>query len=365
MKTGRSLRTRLVLLTTLAVAVVWLVTAAFTWRTALHEIEELLNHPPTTASHMQEERAELAGEIAKHLLMPMAIALPGLALVLLIAVGFSLRPLQRLAADVGNRAADRLSPIDGTDTPREIVPLIERLNELFAGIDRALQNERRFTADASHELRTPLAALKAQAQVALAATDEAKRRHALNQIVAGSDRATHLLTQLLTLARLDADSGQAMQELDLRPLAEEVLAIAAGEAIAGNCELALAEGDARVRGNSALLQSLLRNLIDNALRHGGARQIEIAIARANGDVLLTVSDDGRGIPAAERDLVTQRFRRGTSADSSEAVTEGAPGIGLGLSIVSRIVELHAGRMQLDDGNGGHGLTVRIRLPGVN
>jgi len=336
MKTGRSLRTRLVLLTTLAVAVVWLVTAAFTWRTALHEIEELLNHPPTTASHMQEERAELAGEIAKHLLMPMAIALPGLALVLLIAVGFSLRPLQRLAADVGNRAADRLSP-----------------------------NERRFTADASHELRTPLAALKAQAQVALAATDEAKRRHALNQIVAGSDRATHLLTQLLTLARLDADSGQAMQELDLRPLAEEVLAIAAGEAIAGNCELALAEGDARVRGNSALLQSLLRNLIDNALRHGGARQIEIAIARANGDVLLTVSDDGRGIPAAERDLVTQRFRRGTSADSSEAVTEGAPGIGLGLSIVSRIVELHAGRMQLDDGNGGHGLTVRIRLPGVN
>jgi two-component system sensor histidine kinase QseC len=365
MMAGKSLRARLVLLTTLAVAIVWLVTAAFTWRTALHEIEELLNHPPTTASHMEDERAELAGEIAKHLLMPMAIALPGLALVLLIAVGFSLRPLQRLANDVGNRAADRLTPIDSNDTPHEIVPLIERLNELFAGIDRALQNERRFTADASHELRTPLAALKAQAQVALAAGSETERQHALEQIVAGSDRATHLLTQLLTLARLDASSGQAMHDIDLRPLAEEVLAAAAGEAIAGGCELALAEGNARVHGNSALLQSLLRNLIDNALRHGGARQIEIAIAPAGKDVVLTVADDGRGIPVSEREIVTQRFRRGASADSSDAAARSAPGSGLGLSIVSRIVELHGGRMGLDDSNSGRGLTVRIHLPGVN
>ncbi len=361
----KSLRLRLVLLTTAAVAAVWLLTAFFTWRSALHEIEELLNHPPATASHMREERAELAGEIAEHLLAPMLIALPGLALVLVVAVGFSLRPLRRLTEDLATRAPDRLTPIDCADTPREIAPLIERLNELFAGIDRALQNERRFTADASHELRTPLAALKAQAQVALAAGSEDERRHALEQIVAGSDRATHLLTQLLTLARLDADSGQAMHELDLRPLAEEVLATAAGEAIAGNCELALAEGDARVRGNSALLQSLLRNLIDNALRHGGARQIEIAIAGARKDVVLTVSDDGRGIPPSERGIVTQRFRRGASADSSDAVAANSPGSGLGLSIVSRIVELHGGRMQLDDGAGGRGLTVRIRLPGVN
>ncbi len=354
MKAGQSLRVRLVLLTTLAVAVVWLVTAAFTWRAALHEIEELLSHPPATARHMEEERAELAGEIAKHLLMPMLIALPGLALVLVVAVGFSLQPLRRLANDVGNRAADRLSPIDGTDTPREILPLVERLNELFAGIDRALQNERRFTADASHELRTPLAALKAQAQVALAATDHTERQHALEQLVVGCDRATHLVTQMLTLARLDAGGGLSLESLALRPIAEEVLAAAAGAAIARGCELALADGDARVSGDATLLQAMLRNLVDNALRHGGARQVEIGIRNQGGEATLTVADDGTGIAAAERELLQQRFRRGASADS--------PGSGLGLSIVRRIVELHGGSMHLEGGHGGRGLMVRLCLP---
>ncbi|MBP8898572.1 MAG: hypothetical protein KBG32_08800 [Sulfuritalea sp.] len=350
----KSLRLRLVLLTTTAVAVVWLVTAFFTWRSALHEIEELLLHPPATARHMQKERAELAGEIAEHLLLPMVYALPGLALVLVIAVGFSLRPLRRLTDDIAARAPDRLTPIADTDTPREIVPLIRRLNALFAEIERALENERRFTADASHELRTPLAALKAQAQVALAAEDGSERRHALEQIILGCDRATHLLTQLLTLARLDAGSGQALQELSLRPLAEDVLAAAAGDAIANACELALDPGDADVQGDPALLRAMLRNLVDNALHHGGARHIEVSIETQDGAVVLTVADDGKGIPAADRERMQQRFRRGAGADF--------PGSGLGLSIVRRITELHHGRMRIDDGIGGRGLAVRLHLP---
>lgn len=354
----RSLRLRLVLLSTTAVAVVWLLTAVFTWRSALHEIEELLNHPPTTAAHMQKERAELAGEIAKHLLVPMLVALPGLALVLVVAVGFSLRPLQRLANDVARRAPDRLTPIDGTDTPREIVPLIERLNQLFGEIDRALQNERRFTADAAHELRTPLAALQAQAQVALAANDDAERRHALNQILVGCDRASHLVAQLLTLARLDAGQALTLRQLDLHPLAGEVLAELAGEAIAQGCELVLGEGAARIRGDATLLQAALRNLVGNALKHGAPGQIEISIQLQGAEAALTVSDDGRGIPAAERETVQQRFHRGTSADFHDANS----GSGLGLSIVRRIVELHGGRLRLDDGPGGKGLSVSISLP---
>ena len=353
----KSLRLRLVLLTTAAVAVVWLVTAVFTWRSALHEIEELLNHPPATARHMQKERAELAGEIAKHLLLPMLYALPGLALVLVVAVGFSLRPLRRLTDDLATRAPTRLTPIADTDTPREIVPLIRRLNALFGEIDRALENERRFTADASHELRTPLAALKAQAQVALAAADGSERRHALEQIVLGCDRASHLVTQLLTLARLDAGGGTATQALALRPIAEEVLAGAAGEAIAGACELVLGEGDARVKGDPALLRALLRNLVDNALRHAGATQIELAITESGTRAALTVTDNGRGIAADERDRVMQRFYRIASADSSASL-----GSGLGLSIVKRIVELHGGQMQIGDGPHGRGLAVRVNLP---
>jgi signal transduction histidine kinase len=371
MKPGGSLLLRLVLLTTAAVAVVWLVTAAFTWRSALHEVEELLNHPPATASHMQEERADLARDIAEHLLTPMLYALPGLALVLLVAVGISLRPLRRIADDVAARAPNRLTPIADSDTPREILPLVQRLNDLFAGIDRALENERRFTADASHELRTPLAALKAHAQVALAATDETERRHALDQILVGCDRATHLLTQLLTLARLDADSGQALQPLALRPIAADVLADAAGEAIARHCELVLADGDARVRGDVALLQAMLRNLVDNALRHATPSRIEVAVEQQGHRAVLSVRDDGKGIPEAEIEAVQQRFRRGASADSSAALAGNAaqvtdvPGSGLGLSIVRRIAELHGGSLLLEHGPDGRGLVVSLHLPAIN
>ena len=353
----KSLRLRLVLLTTAAVAVVWLVTAVFTWRSALHEIEELLIHPPATARHMQKERAELAGEIAKHLLLPMLYAVPGLALVLVVAVGFSLRPLRRLTDEVATRAPDRLTPITSADTPSEIVPLIRRLNALFAEIDRALENERRFTADASHELRTPLAALRAQAQVALTATEGAQRQHALEQIILGCDRATHLVTQLLTLARLDAGGGAAMQALTLRPIAEEVLAGAAGEAIAGACELVLGEGDASVKGDPALLRALVRNLVDNALRHGGATQIEVAITKTGTGATLTVTDNGRGIAAEERSRVLQRFYRIASADFSPS-----PGSGLGLSIVKRIVGLHGGTLDIATPAAGSGVSLIVSLP---
>jgi two-component system sensor histidine kinase QseC len=359
MSRSSSLRLRLVLLTTGAVAVVWLLTAVFTWRSALHEIEELLNHPPATASHMQEERAELAGEIAKHLLMPTLIALPGLALVLVIAVGFSLRPLRRLSEEIAARAPARLTPIDNKDAPREIVPLIQRLNELFAVIDRALENERRFTADASHELRTPLAALRAQAQVALASVDATERQRALTQILAGCDRATHLVAQLLTLARLDAATSHPMQAVALRTVAEEVLSMAAGEAIERHCDLVLRDGDAQVRGDPLLLQALLRNLVDNALRHGGGNQIEVTIGHTGKDALLTVSDNGRGIAAEERELVLQRFYRGTPGDQEH---DGTAGSGLGLSIVKRIIELHDGRLEIESPATGKGIELRVRLP---
>lgn len=350
----KSLRLRLVLWTTAAVAVVWLVTAAFTWRAALHEIEELLDHPPATRQHLREERADLAHDIAEHLLKPMLVALPGLALVLAIAVGVALRPLRRLADDVGTRAPERLNPIDTSGVPREVVPLVERLNALFAGVGRALENERRFTADASHELRTPLAALKAQAQVALGADGEADRRHALEQIVAGCDRATRLVAQMLTLARLDAGAGRDLQPLALRGLAAEVLAEAAGEALARGCELELGEGEGAVRGDRELLRAALRNLVENALRHGGAQRVKMDIAANAAGIVLAVSDDGRGIPDAEREAVRQRFRRGADADSS--------GSGLGLSIVGRIAELHGARMELAAGEAGRGLTVRLHFP---
>ena len=355
MKRPLSLRTRLVALALLAVASVWLLTAFITWREARHELVELLAHPPSTnAAHFAEEREEVAGEIAEQLLKPMLFALPALALLLAIAIGLALAPLRQLAREVAERAPDRLDPLPIETLPAEVEPLVAKLNTLFADIMRALENERRFTADAAHELRTPLAALKAQAQVALASVDAGERQHALNQILAGCDRATHLVAQLLTLARLDAAAPHPMQNVALRPIAEDVLAMSAGEAIERHCELVLADGDARVRGDAALLQAMLRNLADNALRHAGAKQIEIGILRQGKQAILTVSDDGKGIPATELDAVQQRFRRGASADSS--------GSGLGLSIVKRIVELHGGSLDISTPASGCGVSLRVTLP---
>jgi signal transduction histidine kinase len=360
MKRPLSLRTRLVGLTLLAVALVWLLTAFVTWREARHELVELLAHPPSTsAAHFATEREEVAGEIAEQLLKPMLFALPALALLLVIAIGFALRPLRQLARDVEQRAPGRLDPLPLAGLPAEVEPLVNRLNSLFANIMRALENERRFTADAAHELRTPLAAIKAQAQVALASVDAAERQHALNQILAGCDRATHLVAQLLTLARLDTGTSHPMQAVGLRPVAEEVLSMAAGEAIERECDLVLRDGDAQVRGDPLLLQALLRNLVDNALRHSGGTQIEVAIGRTDGHAVLTVSDNGRGIPTDERERVLQRFYRSASTDTCDLDNAGS---GLGLSIVKRIIELHDGGMEIKSPATGQGTEIRVRLP---
>lgn len=356
MRRPLSLRTRLVGLTLLAVACVWLLTAFVTWREARHELEELLAHPSSTsAAHFAKERNEVAAEIAGQLLKPMLYSLPALALLLVVAIGFALAPLRQLARDVEARAADRLDPLPGDSLPAEVAPLVTRLNSLFADIMRALDNERRFTADASHELRTPLAALKAQAQVALAAVDRAERRHALEQIIAGCDRATHLVAQLLTLARLDAGTPQPMREVSLRPIAETTLATSAGEAIERRCELSLREGDARVQGDALLLEVLLRNLVDNALRHSGATRVEVSIAQEGKRAVLTVSDNGCGIAADQRERVQQRFYRSASINSS--------GSGLGLSIVRRIAELHGGTIDIGLPVSGKGVSLLVQLPG--
>ena len=359
MKRPLSLRARLVGMILAAVALVWLLTAFATWREARHELEELLAHPPSaTAIHVDHEREEAAREIAGQLLKPMLYALPALAVLLVIAIGFALAPLRQLAHDVATRAPDRLDPLPVESLPAEVTPLVTRLNTLFADIMRALENERRFTADAAHELRTPLAALKAQAQVALAATDAPQRQHALTQILVGCDRATHLVVQLLTLARLDAGTPHTMQDIALRSIAEEALAISAGDAIERRCDLVLRDGDAQVRGDAVLLQVLLRNLIDNALRHGGATQIEVAIATQGAQAVLSVNDNGRGIAADEREHVRQRFYRSASADSGD----NSAGSGLGLSIVGRITELHGGTLDIACPTSGKGVSLRISLP---
>ena len=182
-------------------------------------------------AELTKERDELARAIAGNLLKPLLFSLPLLAILLWLAVTRSLRPLVKLTREVEQREPDNLAALDAGTAPREVAPLIDRLNKLFVRIDASLQKERRFTADAAHELRTPVAGIKAQAQVARAASTEAERIRALDNAILGCDRAAHLIDQLLTLARIDTLDSEATEPCQLRAIAAEVIAVIAPTAL--------------------------------------------------------------------------------------------------------------------------------------
>ncbi len=303
-----------------------------------------------------ETRDEIAVNLARNLLLPLLFALPLLGLLVWFNVALGLRPLAALGRQVAGRDPGNLGTLDAGAAPAEVLPLVENLNRLFERVAQLIGNERRFTADASHELRTPLAALKTQAQVALASSSDAERSHALENVITGCDRAAHLVQQLLTLARLDPDElGSKAEVCDLQALAGKSVAELAPYALSKKIEIDLVEGAAvKTMGHAGLIAILLRNLIDNAIRYspeGGS--VHVRAARDAQAATLTVIDQGPGIPADERDKVGQRFYRVLGSEEY--------GSGLGLSIVKRIAELHGASLSLEDGPRGEGLSVTARF----
>jgi two-component system sensor histidine kinase QseC len=303
-------------------------------------------------AELADARDELTAGIIDNLLKPLLISLPLLALLLWIAVSRGLRPLDRLTAQVEQRAPDNLAPLDTRSVPDEVAPLVERLNRLFARMDSSLQKERRFTADAAHELRTPVAGIKAQVQVARASENIKARVHALDQAIVGCDRATHLIEQLLMLARIDNLSGDISESCSLSSIAAGVIAEIAPMALRQDIRLELIGDELTVDGNPLLLRVLLRNLIDNAVRHTSAGTIvQVHIDEEQGQV--SVNDNGPGIPEAERSRVLERFYRPVDTIAS--------GSGLGLSIVARIAEIHHAVLDISPGDEGVGLSATVRF----
>lgn len=303
-----------------------------------------------------EARAAILFAVARATLWPLAAALPLLALALWWGVWRGLAPLQRLGRLLATRQPQALDPVAVAGAPAEMRPMVEALNGLFGRIALLIDGERRFTADAAHELRTPIAAIRAQAQVALGATDEAERRHALRATLAGCDRATRLVEQLLALARVESTGAVADQQPELGALARQVLADLAPAAAARGQTVALEAPQAvRVGGNETLLAALLRNLVDNASRYAGAgARIRVRVAAA-GPVLL-VEDSGPGLDEADRARLGERLFRvpGSSGNGS----------GLGWSIVRRIAGLHRIGLDLDRSPDLGGLRVTLRFGGA-
>ncbi len=306
-----------------------------------------------------ELREELAFSAVRRTLAPVLSLLPLLALLVWGIVGRSLEPLQRLAGAAASRTPAALEPFDEASVPEEAVPLVRALNDLLARLRSALASQRAFVADAAHELRTPLAALKVQTQLARTA-DGPERAAALADLEAGLDRATHVVRQLLTLARLEpgAEAGASRAPVSLAELAREAVADHAPLAERRGVDLGATRvaDDAIALADAGGLRTLLANLVDNAVVYtpGGGR-VDVSAGVEGGRPFLEVADTGPGIPAAERERVFDRFYRLPGAPGS--------GSGLGLAIARAIAERDGAAVVLGDTPGG-GLTVRVVLPAV-
>ena len=305
----------------------------------------------------ESARRDILHEALTRQAWPMLLALPLLGFGLWIGIGRGLSPLQRIAQAVDARVPLDTAPLQSGDAPGEIRPLLERLNALFARTGESIERERRFIGDASHELRTPVAAIRAQAQVALGARDGDELRRALTGVIAGCDRMTALTEQLLTLSRLEAGVLDiAGGRVRLLEITEDVLAELAPEVRRRHARIALEmPGSLQIDGGAVLLRILLRNLVGNALRHGGENvRVQVSAVRDGTVTELDIRDDGPGIPPSRRDAALQRFQRLDAAQGG--------GSGLGLAIVDRIVQVLGGTLTLGDGLDGRGLGVTLRIP---
>ncbi|MFO1329651.1 MAG: ATP-binding protein [Rubrivivax sp.] len=296
-------------------------------------------------------RAAILRAVLRGLGLTLVLALPLLGLAAWWAVRSGLQPLRLLRHELTARQPQALQPVALDDAPAELRPLLDALNALFGRIAALLDAERRFTDDAAHELRTPIAAIRTQAQVALAEADEARRAHALRATLQGCDRATRLVEQLLMLARLEGRAAMERAPLDLAALARRVAAELAPGALDRGQVLEL-EADAAVAlsGNEPLLAALLRNLIDNALRYspdGATVRVTVQAAPPR----LRIEDSGPGLADADRARLGERFFRAAGAT--------ATGSGLGWSIVQRIAAAHGAHVEVGRSAALGGLAVAL------
>lgn len=272
----------------------------------------------------------------------------------------SLSSLQNIAQEVANRDPVYLEPVDLSDVPGEIKPLVEEINLLLFRLKQGFEREKRFAADAAHELRTPLAALKTQAQVALQANDSDVRQLALQNVIEGVNRSTHLVQQLLTLSLLLAQEDKTLEvfEISLHRLAVDVLADMAPRAINQQVDIELLPKNEKiiVYGNEKALKALLFNLVDNAIRYmpEGGGNIVVAIEQEKEKIILKVTDSGPGIPEEFRNRVFEWFFR-LSGHSTH-------GSGLGFAIIEQVVKLHHAEINILTPSSGKGLEVNIAFP---
>lgn len=303
------------------------------------------------ASREQFSRQFLAGAIGPDLLLA-ALAAGMVAA----AVAWSLRPLRQLRQDLQARAPDDLSPIDTQRVPRDVLPLVEAMNQHIFRYRELLEGQRRFVDDASHQLRTPLSTLLTQVTFTQRAGDMESMQDALAALREQLRHTIRQTNQMLALARADTPDA-VLQPGDLGRLAGDVTRRHWATARSRRIDLGfdMPAPIPAIQAEPGLLEEALSNLIDNALKYtpeGGC--ITVRVAAGDGVVVLSVADDGPGIPAGELPRVTERFFRASN-------TQGT-GSGLGLAIVGAIARRHGARLVLAPATGEGGLVVSLEFP---
>jgi two-component system, OmpR family, sensor kinase len=306
-----------------------------------------------------DARQARARALAVRAVTPIALLAPLLMLAVWWLIDRSLAPVERTRRQVAGRAADDLSPLPDAGLPQEILPLVQELNLLFGRARLAFEAQRNFVADAAHELRSPLTALKLQAQALRRTQDDAARDAAVARLNDGIDRAIDLVGQLLSLAREESPGGaEGTKTVDLQEVVRAVVSQLLPQAQARRIDLGLVPPEhdfVRVSGNAQALQTLLRNLLDNAVKYtqeGG--QVDISLLVRNRAACLLVEDSGPGLAETERDRVFDRFYRVQGSAAS--------GSGLGLAIVRAIASAHGATITLDHSPRLGGLRVEVRFP---
>ncbi len=307
-------------------------------------------------------RRRQAAQLAVRTLTPFALLVPILGLIVWFAVGHALQPLQRLTKAVKTRRVNALEPLSDEQLPDEVRPLVGSLNDLLVRLTAALDRERAFMADAAHELRTPLTALHLQLGALARAGTEAERGEAMDKLSAGVQRAIRLVEQMLALARQEPRAEPVRTRFALDELGREIVAERVPLADARHIDLGVSEAQpVFVRGERDAVATLIRNLVDNAVRYTPAGgRVDVSVERSAAippQAVIKVVDNGPGIAREERDRVFDRFYRQAGTRS--------PGSGLGLAIVRAIAVAHGATVELGEGTDGRGLAVTVAFPAEN
>ncbi len=298
--------------------------------------------PETVSIHVAEtlnKRHDMAMDILLADLIPQILFTLLISLYLFRSVIRGLSPLHHLTDQLAQRSPYDLSPLNDSHIFSEVRALTDTINQLLARLSTAISAQQRFISNAAHQLRTPIAGLKLQTEVALREDNVNTMRPALHQMQTSTNRIAHLITQLLALARSSPiECSHTLEHLDLRALVRESCINWVPEAINAHIELSFDDPKQEIwiRGDAILLNELLANLISNAIAYG---QSQIIVKLISGtQPMLSIEDDGAGIPMIEQDKIFERFYR----------IQGTPseGCGLGLAIVKEIVQLHHAKIQL-------------------